>query len=114
LNEQTLPGEFRELQPFVGKWAVRTMPERHRRRLESTAEERDRFYRAMSPRLDAVIDYLNQLPLRGMPAGADTLLELALSLMEVSLTQEVYDAKTEAIHAQSARFVHVQKGLDDL
>jgi hypothetical protein len=113
-QERLLPADFRSLQPFVDQWAVKGMAERHRRRLNSSAEERRSFYDAMSPGLGAAIDYLNQFSLCDMPPEASTLLQLALSLMEVALTQEVYGAKSEALHSRSARVMQTVKELDAL
>jgi hypothetical protein len=109
-----LPGGFATLEPFIDGWALPTMTARHRRRLASTAEERKAFYDAMAPLLPSVADYLNGLPLHEMPEDAARLLQLALSLAEISLTQEVYDASVEAVHARSARLVRVGKEMDGL
>jgi hypothetical protein len=109
-----LPSEFSGLEPFVAQWAVRSMSERHRRRLASTAADRKTFYDAMSPRLQEVIEYLNRFPLHQMPESAATLLQLSMSLMEVSLTQEVYDADVEAVHAKSSKLVHISREMDEL
>jgi hypothetical protein len=111
---RTLPPKFSELEPFVAHWAVRSMRERHRRRLGSSAHDRKAFYEAMTPRLNEAIEYLNGFPLHEMPDDAATLLELAMALMEVSLTQEVYDAHVEAVHAQSSKLVRIGREMDEL
>jgi hypothetical protein len=109
-----LPPAFSDLEPFVESWAIATMAARHRRRLASTAEERKTFYDAMTPRLAAVAAYLDQWPLHDLPPEASTLLQLALALTEVSLTQEVYDAKTESLHAQSSKKLRIAREMDGL
>ena len=109
-----LPPAFSDLEPFVEPWAVATMAARHRRRLESSAEERKTFYDAMTPRLAAVAAYLDQWPLYDLPPDASALLQLALALTEVSLTQEVYDAKTESLHAQSSKLLRIAHEMDGL
>jgi hypothetical protein len=111
---RALPQQFSELEPFVAQWAVRTMRERHRRRLASSADDRQTFYEAMSPKLDAVMDHLNRFPLHDMPMEAAKLLELAMALMEVALTQEVYDADIEAVHARSSKLVRIGREMDEL
>jgi hypothetical protein len=112
--KRSLPQNFSELEPFVAQWAVRSMSERHRRRLASSAHDRRVFYEAMSPRLNDAIEYLNAFSLHEMPEDAATLLQLALALMEVSLTQEVYDANIEAVHAQTSKLVRISREMDEL
>ena len=90
------------------------MAERHRRRLASTPEERKAFYDIMMPRLPAATDYLNKLPLHDMPDDAAALLQLALSLTEVSLTLEVYDANIEAVHAETSKLIRISQEMDGL
>jgi hypothetical protein len=114
MGERPLPQKFSELEPFVAQWALRSMRERHRRRIASSAQDRKAFYEAMAPRLNDAIDYLNGFPLHEMPEDAATLLELALALMEVSLTQEVYDANIETVHAQSSKLVRIGREMDEL
>jgi hypothetical protein len=108
-----LPPEFACLEPFVAQWAVSSMGERHRRRLASTAADRKAFYDSMSPRLHEVMDYLNRFPLHEMPQAVATLMRLSMSLMEVSLTQEVYNADVESVHAKSSRRVYISQEMDE-
>jgi hypothetical protein len=49
-----------------------------------------------------------------LPADAKLLLQLALALTEVSLTQEVYNADVEAVHAQSSKLVRIGVEMDGL
>jgi hypothetical protein len=113
-SNAALPCEFADLQPFVATWALPTMAARHRRRIASSAEERKAFYDAMAPRLQAVAAYLDKLPLQALPEDAATLMRLALSLTEVSLTQEVYNDSAEAVHAQSSKLVRIGREMDGL
>lgn len=113
-RKRELPEQFADLEPFVGEWALATMAARHRKRVTSTAESRKAFYDAMTPRLSEAVEYLDRYPLQSMPPDANALLQLALSLMEVALTQEVYDAKVEAVHAQSSKLVRISKEMDML
>jgi hypothetical protein len=112
--QPVLPQGFADLEPFVSAWAIPTMGARHRRRITSSAGERKEFYDAMAPRLPAVSAYLDKLPLRDLPADAKLLLQLALALTEVSLTQEVYNADVEAVHAQSSKLVRIGIEMDGL
>lgn len=102
-SDKLLPAEFSDLEPFARQWALRTEPERHRKRLASTMEEMQAFYDAAFPRARAAIDYLNQLDLEEMPAGAQNLLHLLYSLIQVSFPIEVWK-QPETLDAAAIRF----------
>jgi hypothetical protein len=63
------------------------------------------FYDAMLPRMEAVIAYLNQFPLDAMPADAQRLLSLTLSLAEVSTAVELFKQPSVADGYDASRFV---------
>ena len=85
----TLPEPFKDLEPFID-WALPTEPERMAARETGTIEELQVFYDAMMGRMPAVVEYLNQFPLDRMPDDARRLLNMALSLNEVSIAVERY------------------------
>jgi hypothetical protein len=85
----TLPPDFADLEPFAG-WALPTEGERYTRRLASTMDELQAFYDAAFPRLDEVLDYLDQFPLAEIPDDARNLLWLCSSLVTVSFPVEVW------------------------
>ncbi|HKA56256.1 MAG TPA: hypothetical protein VKJ47_21610, partial [Candidatus Binatia bacterium] len=89
MSDHVFPEPFRDLEAFAG-WALETEVERNRKRLASTMAEIQAFYDAMLPRMEAVIDYLNQFPLEAMPADAQRLLHLTFSLAEVSTAVELF------------------------
>ena len=84
-----LPEEFRDLEPFAA-WALPTERERNGRRRASSMAEINALYDAVLPRMDAIIAYLNQYPLDALPEEAERLLNLSLSLAEVSPAVEFY------------------------
>jgi len=108
-----LPEPFRDLEPYVTQWAVPTMAERHRRRLDSSPAARMAFYEAMVGRLPAVAAYLDTLPLHELPPAATLLLQLALALAEISLTQEIYNPQQEEAHARAARILKIPLEMDE-
>jgi len=114
--ETLLPEGFAEFEPFVAEWAVSTMAERLQRRVNSTPESRLAFYRGFGPRTDDALVYLNQFPLEDIPKDPQKqrLLQLTLSMVEVSLTEEVNGQEVEAQHALSNRQVLMFKELDGL
>jgi hypothetical protein len=85
-----LPDQFEDLEPYVSKWALATGPERGRARLSSTMEEIQVFCDATFPRMDAIIEYLDQFPLEALPEEVRPLLYLTLSLAEVSRPVELF------------------------
>jgi hypothetical protein len=84
-----LPESFKDLEPFA-HWALESEPERMAARETGTIEELRVFYDAMMRRFPAIVEYLNQFPLDRMPEPAARLLNMALSLNEVSLAVERY------------------------
>ena len=86
-----LPADFADLEPFAARWALATEPERWARRHESSIEEMRALYDAMSPRLDAVLDYCDRFPLDGLPTDARNLLHLVFSFVMVSFPVEVWE-----------------------
>ncbi len=85
-----LPDQFKDLEPFVGAWALARAAERHRKRLSSEMAEIEAFYQAMLPRMDAIIDYLNQFSIDALPEEAKRLFYLTLSLAEVAPAVELF------------------------
>jgi hypothetical protein len=82
-----LPPEFVDLEPF-SKWILATEPERYDTRLASSMPEMQAFYDAAFPRLHSAMEYLDQHPLDDLPADAQRLLYLILSLVEISFPIE--------------------------
>jgi hypothetical protein len=66
----------------------------------------------MLPSAERALEYLGQFALDEMPADAARLMQLMLSLTEISLTQEVNPPEVEAVHARSNRLMCVLKELD--
>jgi len=99
----SLPDQFRDLNPFVGGWALATESERNKKRLSSTMEEIQGFYDALLSRMDEIIMYLNQYPLDEMPEEAKRLLYLALSFMEISTAVELFGEPDESGVFEAAR-----------
>ena len=80
-----------DLDPWVETWGVMTQAEREVARRSATSDELQSFYDAMVPRMEGIIEVLNQYPLGALPDNARTLLNLTLSLAEVAPHVEFYD-----------------------
>lgn len=85
----SLPQGFAALEPFVAQWAVEDTAQRCEMRGSSTQEEREAFFAAATPLLDAALEYLDGQPLHSL-AGADArLMKLMLALAHVALAVEI-------------------------
>lgn len=90
MSNDRLPEQFKDLESFVGTWALATQTERKKKRLSSTIAELRIFHDTILPRMDAIITYLNQFPLENLPEDAKRLFDLALSFMEVAPAVEIF------------------------
>ncbi|MFZ5491297.1 MAG: hypothetical protein ACOY6E_02190 [Pseudomonadota bacterium] len=84
------PVEFADLEPLRGAWAIGDEAARNRKRLTSSMADLQDFYKALLARMDAIIGYLNALPLDALSPGEQALLDLALMFMEVAPAVEIY------------------------
>lgn len=84
-----LPDGFAVLEPFVERWNVPSTAERAALRKASSAEEREAFFAAASPLLDAALDHLDAYPLNALPPAEQRLMNLMLSLAHVALAVEI-------------------------
>lgn len=91
-----IPAQFKELQPFAEAWALDRVSKRIKKRLSSEMDEIQAFYDAMMPRLEEIIEYLNQYPLDNMPEDAQNLLYMCLSLTEISNCVELWRAPDQS------------------
>lgn len=103
----SLPEPFQSLEPFRD-WALATERERRAKRLSSSMEEIQAFYDALFPQLEAVVAYLDQFPLDQLPAEAQPLYSLTLSLVEVTSAVELYHHPHILEAIEPARFRRVE------
>jgi hypothetical protein len=89
-SNRILPEQFYGLERFAAVWSLQTERERNRKRLSSTMAEIQELYDALLPRMDEIMEYLNQYPLDALPAEAKRLFYLTLSLAEVTPAVEQY------------------------
>jgi hypothetical protein len=84
-----LPPEFADLEPF-SEWCLEHEHERYAKRLASTMPELQAFYDTAFPRLEGILEYLDQYELDALPDDAKRLLWLCYSLVNVSFPAEVW------------------------
>ncbi len=87
--ESTWPEEFRDLERFAD-WCYETEAERCAKRQASTFEELKALYDAVLPRLEAVLAYLDKVPLDETSERDRPLLQLTWALAEVAPAIELF------------------------
>jgi hypothetical protein len=85
----TFPAQFADLEPFAA-FALPTERERYARRIECDMVELQAFYDAAFPRLEDVIEYLDEYPVDALPDDAQRLMWLYCALVTVSFPVEVW------------------------
>jgi hypothetical protein len=100
-----LPPGFSELQPLVADWALATRAERFKKRYTSSMEEIRICYDAMMPKMQAIVDHLNQFPVDDIPEASRPLLYMSLSTIEISRAVELWNAPDN--YAFPAERVHI-------
>lgn len=85
-----LPTEFADLEPFARVWSLETGQQRWEQRLRSTMSELQAFYDAVFPRAEAIMAYLDPLPLHDLPDRALNLMRLLYSLSIVSMATDLF------------------------
>ena len=107
-----LPEGFETLEPFVDSWSVEGAANRARRRLESTAADREAFFEAARDLAAPALELLDRKPLDQLDGREQRLMNLMLSLAHVSLAVEV-QRDHEEFHARGARHVRITRAPSD-
>lgn len=89
MSENTLPKGFEDLECWT-QWCLDSQQERIAHRQASSFEDIKKFYVAMIERLDEILDYLSTFPMDDLPADAQRLFLLTLSVGEVAPAVELY------------------------
>lgn len=100
-----LPTEFADLDCFTERWGAESYNDRWQARLSAKFEDITAFYNAMVPRMPAVIEHLNGLPINGLPPSEQALLRLAAAFMEASIAVEIFHAPDEPGVFPASRFI---------
>ena len=89
-TSSTLPDGFESLLPYVASWSGLDEMGRVNKRLTSTIEELKAFYDATAPEFPKIMAYLQKRPIGSLTPSEDALFKLALGLVEISFTFEVF------------------------
>ncbi|MEB2488203.1 hypothetical protein SB397_21730 [Burkholderia multivorans] len=109
-ESQCLPEGFEELAPFLADWNAPTSHERWIRRAAMPYAEIVRFYDAMFARAEEATRYLEQFPLDDMPAPANNLFRLLLSLCHASVAVEMHETPSIR-HAPAEHALRIVTGF---
>ncbi len=104
-----LPPGFEDLEPFVDYWVRSTNDERWRQRSKASMPDIQRFYDTMLARAEDAIAHLDAFPLGQMPADAECLFKLLLSLAQAAVAVEMH-GQPRAHRAQLRNDLHVTEG----
>ena len=95
-----------ELDRFIKIWALPTEAERSDRRWQATPAEFRDFYNALLPRIDELLECLDQYPIGRIPTEALPLYHLALAFAEVAPHCELYEDSNKVPNSfDASRFV---------
>jgi hypothetical protein len=86
MTDDVLPPEFSDLVPYVSEWSLDTEQARAGKRVSTDIAKLRQFHEAVSPRMEAIILYLNTFPNDpgALPANVKRLFDLARMVMEAS------------------------------
>lgn len=90
MSETLLPGEFADLEPYAALWCLPTETERYHRRLDSSMDDMQRFYDAITPRAEDALAYCDKFTIDDIPEDAKNLMYLLYSMIQVSFPVEVW------------------------
>lgn len=96
-----LPAAFASLEPLT-HWAGADAPARDALRTDSTPDERQAFYDAMTPHIDAALAHLDTTPLAQHDAADTVLMRLCLTYAHIAQAVEV-QGPDEVKHAINRR-----------
>ncbi|MFT4582792.1 MAG: hypothetical protein ACI8XZ_002546 [Gammaproteobacteria bacterium] len=86
-----LPSAFPDLEDVAAVWALEGMAAQNQARLQHSIGEIDAFYQRMVKRMDAVMSYLQELPVSSPLSDPDrNLYNLACAYIEVAPAVELF------------------------
>lgn len=104
--------DFSDLTPFLSDWGLPDAHARLAKRMSSNMEEIRAFYDAIVPRLEAIIDFLNQYPVDAIPKAHLPLAYTALAACEIDAAVNVWQAP-ELDYASDIRDWRVKRSYTD-
>jgi hypothetical protein len=87
---QSLPDGFEPLLPYVSEWSGLDETGVVKKRLSSSIEDLRAFYEAGQPLFPKILGYMKERPIGSLTPSENALFKLALALIEISYTFEIY------------------------
>lgn len=109
-----LPDAFTDLTPFARIWARPTENARNAVRYSASAAEFAAFQKALLPRLEALLAYLQDCPVHPEDAMQRNALMLACAYAEAAPHHELYGGSNEVPFSFDARRFVAEHGDDPL
>jgi hypothetical protein len=84
----SLPAQFAELEAWVAEWSIPHESGRFNKRVSTPVADLDRFVKAIFPRIDEIIGFLNAIPTAdpdSLKPEERRLFDLALMCMEAAI-----------------------------
>lgn len=107
-----LPHDFAALEPVIA-WAGADATARDALRSDTTPEERQAFYDAMTPYIDAALAHLDATPLADHNGAQTTLMRLCLTYAHIAQAIEV-QGPDEVKHAINRRRLPITAAPADI
>lgn len=107
-----LPAGFETLEPFVNLWALEGTAARAARRGETSAQERQAFFDAITPCLTDALALLDSKPLGTHDKADRNLMNLCLSLAHVAQAVEM-QGNDEDKHTPSRNAMRITRSVAD-
>lgn len=84
MSTSRLPDLFSDLEPLVEHWCLPTEQARYLKLHSVNIEDLRAFYQQMLPRMEAVLQYLNQFKVSDLPPAERCLFDLAMTFAETA------------------------------
>ena len=84
MTASILPAAFSDLEPLVEQWCLPTEQARYLKLHSVSIAELRIFYDRMMPRMEAVLQHLNQFQVSGLPEAERRLFDLAMTFAETA------------------------------
>lgn len=87
-----LPRQFADLEPLLKEWDLPDRNARYLKRRATSFEELKAFYKAVAPRMEDILRYLDNFPLGKLPPEVRGLQQLVLALADMKMAVECLGA----------------------
>ena len=104
--------DFSDLKEFMDEWGYADAHERLKKRSNAEFSDIKKFYDAVVPRLEEIIEFLNQYPVDDIPGEFRPLAYMALAACEVDDPVNIWQS-SELTHQSNAKDWRVKQSFYD-